>query len=84
MTASHFPQSVVFRLNMLIVGGMTILFWSVVYNWLNFLARKYDGPTTSINVLKSALFGTLTYSVAVATIDTGYSLADRRYLSLLT
>lgn len=71
MTAEHFPQSVVFRLSMLIVAGMTVLFWCVVYNWVNFLARKYDANTTSPKVLKATLIGSFLFAMAVATIDTG-------------
>ncbi|EAS00856.3 Frag1/DRAM/Sfk1 family protein (macronuclear) [Tetrahymena thermophila SB210] len=70
-TASHFPQSVVFRLNMLFISGVTLFFWFVIYSWLNFISKKYQCGKVSAKLFQLAGLGSFFFAMAVATIDTG-------------
>jgi hypothetical protein len=77
MTAEHFPQVIVFRLNMMFAGGVMLLLWFCIYWWLQKVNKLIGGPITiSPIIIWGGQIGTFFFIMAISTIDDGYMNDD--------
>jgi len=73
----HFPQIIIFRLNMMFAGSALMMAWLGLYWWLNKVNTLIGNPIKiSSSYFWLGEIGTFFFFLTIASIDDGYMNMD--------